>query len=368
MDGLGDHPTGVRIVNHEMLDCSDERELGRLAGLPRYQARSLCITRPEDLIQLNPMLQSDYDWAQRHYARIGLPVSTNVLWDDSFERLAEFPGHGLDVFLFGRRAHSVRPDAGRFEVVAEMNQKNLLIQRSWHLGTPTPFTQIFDSKHKLGDLGQYQYPLFLKLSISVSGLGVWGCETPDKLAAQLRQIDDDVPLQLQQPVDAEFLNVQYFGMPNGKFKRVLVTEQILDGNAHAGNRPTHHKSWAVTDPLAVYMVKNGMRGIFAFDVAALKNGNYLVIECNPRYNGASYPTIVSQRLGVGNNWMARNFATNVASGSAIDLGEFEYNPTTNTGAVLMNWGIVPEGKVGYMVVGTPDQQRVIADAIATRLV
>jgi len=59
--------------------------------------------------------------------------------------------------------------------------------------------------------------------------------------------------------------------------------------------------------MAEWLYREGMKGTFAFDVAVTRKGvgtDYLAIECNPRFNGASYPTVIAHKLGL-ESWVAR---------------------------------------------------------------
>lgn len=356
-DSFGKAPMG-RVVNHYMMDCSDRRELERLEGLERYSVRPVCTTQPGDVVQLHPNMREAWQWAQVHFRRIGLPVAQDIVWNDQFDVAASYPGLAMDVFLFGNEAHRVRPDQRWFDIVAEMNDKNRTLWRAQQLGIPIPETLFFNSKDDVGDVARFTYPIFLKLAISVSGLGVWKCEKPEQLEQRLSEISDGVAFQLQQPEDAEFLNVQYECPGDGTARRLLVTEQILVGSAHAGNKPTWHQPWLVTDPLARYMAQNGMKGKFAFDVAALKKSGYVLIECNPRWNGASYPTVVAERLGVGQHWLARNFQTSAKDLASIDLNGYEYDARLQEGVIAINWGVISEGKIGLMVTAQSAERRV----------
>lgn len=69
------------------------------------------------------------------------------------------------------------------------------------------------------------------------------------------------------------------------------------------------------------MVGNGMQGVFAFDIAVIDRPNgveYLAIECNPRFNGASYPTAIAHKFGI-THWMSRLFYTDHRSLRDLNL-------------------------------------------------
>ena len=83
-----------------------------------------------------------------------------------------------------------------------------------------------------------------------------------------------------------------------------------------------------------------IKGIFAFDVAVVQTEQGLrfpTIECNRRYNGASYPTQIALKLAIP-EWSAVTFSTNYQSLSEINLSDIEYDPKTSEGAIIVNWG------------------------------
>jgi hypothetical protein len=88
----------------------------------------------------------------------------------------------------------------------------------------------------------------------------------------------------------------------------------------------------------------------------------LPIECNPRYNGSSYPTNIAEKLGA-QAWIAKNFKTSFTSLDQIDLKEWEYDPQTGRGAVIVNWGVVGAGKLGILIIGTEDEQVLIEERL-----
>jgi len=65
------------------------------------------------------------------------------------------------------------------------------------------------------------------------------------------------------------------------------------------------------------------------------------IECSPRFNGASYSTVVAHKLGL-ESWVARVFPTRHRtrhrSLTFLQLAGIEYNPYHSEGVVLVNWG------------------------------
>jgi hypothetical protein len=121
--------------------------------------------------------------------------------------------------------------------------------------------------------------------------------------------------------------------------------------------------------MAHWLYEQGMRGVFAFDVAVVENGDetqHLAIECNPRFNGASYPTLIAHKLGVA-QWLARVFQSRHRDLTALDLEDIEFDPATGQGVVLVNWGPILVGKILVLIAGDERVQQQLVEAIEQRL-
>ena len=186
----------------------------------------------------------------------------------------------------------------------------------------------------------------------------------------MQTFEPNVPVQIQEEIIAEtFLNLQYI-VSDGDCVRLAASEQILDGFAHQGNRvPASHEPWQAVDDMASWLVRNGMKGIFAFDVAVVRTPfgpRYTAIECNPRYNGATYPTLMAQKLGI-KEWSALSFDTSHRTLAAINLDNIEYDPYTGQGVILVNWGTVLAGKLSILLAGSLSQQKSLTVELESRL-
>lgn len=346
------------IFNHDLRDCTRENELDKLIGGCRYSGRSLSLTYPGDIIQLHSDLQGSWEAITAHYKRIGLPYTDNVIWDDSFSILEEYPDHEPSFFFFGDRAHEIRQDRRWYEITRELNSKNNFIKLCKRLGVPTPKTFCFKDKSEFDEKQELNFPVYFKVSTSVSGLGVEKCDNLDELRGVINRLEEKVPFQIQLDIQAKtFLNIQYYS--NGACHRVVCSEQIINGCAHAGNKyPTDYSPWEYADRIAEYINCNGMKGYFAFDFGVTQNNEFVAIECNPRFNGATYPTTVAMKLKIP-EWSSRRFETSKKSFDHLNLTDVEYNPHTKVGAIIVNWGFIEEGKLDIMLAGSLDEQEKI---------
>ncbi len=363
-----------KIFNHDIMHCTHDAVIGNYL----YSGRVLGMTEPEDLIQLHPELKSQWSAIVAHYDSIGLSHSQNPIWNVSFEQLRYYPDYEPSVFIFGDALHEQDKDDDWFrdrnqdwqEVVEFINSKNNFIKLAEELNIKVPLTLCADNQTQLRDHSNIPYPCYLKPAISVDGVGIYRCENPGELNHSLAKLNENIPLQLQQEVIAtKFLNLQY-QVEEEQVEPLAATEQILDGFSHQGNRyPTAYQPWELVEPMAQWMTKKGMKGIFAFDVATVETDtgvDYFAIECNPRFNGASYPTGIAQKLNIG-RWCSDNFTTKYRSLDEIDLGDLAYSSTTGTGAIIYNWGSVLVGKLGFLLAGSIEQQEELRQLLRQRL-
>lgn len=363
-----------KIFNHDIMTCTHESVLGNHL----YSGRVLGQTEPEDIIQLHPNLKSQWNAITAHYARIGLRHSQNFIWDVSLKILADYPSYDVSVFYFGDSTNQASFEADWFRqvdsdwcnVVEWMNSKNKFIQLAQELGVSVPKTLCFENKAAIANFEQLPAPCYLKPAVSVDGAGISRCENPEQLEDALKTFSDEVPLQIQEEViTSSFLNLQYSVTDDG-LKRLAATEQILDGFAHCGNRyPSTHQPWEIVEPIAEWMAQRGMKDVFAFDVAVVEDGGqtrYLAIECNPRFNGASYPTGIANKLKL-KSWSHETFMTQYRSLAQLELRGIEFNPHNDTGVVLVNWGSILVGKIGVLLAGSIEQQNELRTILKQRL-
>jgi len=361
-------PSGKYIINHDIMHCTAEG----VKGNHLYSGRALGMSEPEDIIQLTAELKPLWEDITTHYGRVGLTHTQNVIWDVGMDQLGKHINHFPSVFYFGPNEYRNWGDHEWLGTVEYINSKNNFMTVADQLGVEVPQTLCFDSvKHIDAEaLEKIEFPCYLKAAISVSGVGIYRCADKKAFVEAMRQFEDHVPVQIQAEVLSEiFLNMQY-RVVDGHPIRLACTEQVLDGFAHQGNKyPACYEPWEMVDSMAYWLTERGMKGIFAFDVAVVETASgvsFPAIECNPRYNGASYPTIIAQKLDIA-EWTAKTFTTRHRKISDIDIRDIEFNMTTGEGAVIVNWGTILVGKVMILMAGSPEYQEVLEAELKTRL-
>lgn len=331
----------LTLWNHNMLGAYPVQELKNIPGVWRYSARVLASTLPDDILQLPSDLKDQFDLICQHYRSLGLRHASNIIWDDDLEICKSYPNYFWNTFLFSEEHHLICPNERLHSIVKKMNNKNYFIRLCQQNGWPVPETICFNSQKEFKNDCNVKFPCFVKVGCSASGAGVLYCDDWNSLKSNIDLLESEVDFQIQQPVtDAVFLNVQYDAQ-NGKLSRKIYTEQVLEGFSHAGNKwPSNfeERPWELCDPIAHYMVEQGMQGPFAFDVA-VSNERFFLIECNPRFNGCTYYSQVAEKIKA-HNWIARNLSVKTDSLSGLSLDGLVWDAQKKTGLIIISWGTI----------------------------
>lgn len=361
-------PESKYIYNHDIMNCTAEGVVGNHL----YSGRALGITEPWDMIQLHEDLKPLWNDISAHYKRVGLSHTKDVIWYLDLKELGAHVSYQPSVFFYGPNECQYWGDYEWLNTVEYINSKNNFMSLAKALEIDVPKTLCFYAAGCIekGDLADLEYPCYLKAAISVSGVGIYRCENESELLKNLDTFEIDTPVQIQEEVIASsFLNMQYKVVGN-ELIRLAASEQILDGFVHQGNRvPASHEPWELVEPMAEWLVSQGMKGIFAFDVAIAKTDHGLrfpAIECNPRFNGASYPTLIAHKLNI-REWSAMTFDTQHRSLSDVDLSDIEYDKNTGEGAIIVNWGTINVGKLVILLAGSIEYQEALAEELKSRL-
>ena len=355
-----------RIFNHDVTNFIPGSE----PVLRLYSGRALGLSSPEDTIQLAPELRNEWSAMIHHYDRIGLSHTQDVIWDTSLTWLGKYPDHEVSVFFPNEHVAPIGDGYSWHEVVRYINSKNSFIALAAKLGMAVPATWCFDSKAEVGELTAYPYPCYLKVAVPVYGGGVYRCGTPAALHEALKTFDGGVPLQIQEEIrTGQFLTLQY-AIEDGAAVRIAATEKIRYGHVRQGSRfPGRHAPWEAVEPMAQWLAAAGLRGVFDFDVSVVVDGNhfrFMPIGCNPRFNAATYPTLIAARLGP-ERWLAMHLASRKRHLADVDLAGIEYNGLTRAGVVIVDWGSVRFGKLGVLLAGPEELQQQLRAELERRL-
>lgn len=362
------YPVHPRFVNHDLLHCTAEiAEVDYLSS-----GRALGITTPYDIIQLHHDLMEDFPAISEHYGRVGLSYTDRIIWNLRFEELKNYPHYDVSYFCFGEQQHNVARHENWFRVVDYIKSKNGFMGLARQLGMQTPFTLCFHDMAQLDHaaLAKIRYPCFLKAAMPVPGGGVFRCEDKSSLLKNLAAFDNKTSFQIQEEIRATtFLNLQY-QVTGSRLGRLAATELTVNNEgAQVSFHPTPHNAWYSVEPMAKWLFCQGMRGIFAFDVAVVEDAcgtDYIPVGCKPRFTTVSYPTLIADKLGIP-RWQARVFHTRYRKIADLPISDVEFNPHDQTGIVLVNWGTVQLGMVTILLAGTPENQANLQETLIQRL-
>jgi hypothetical protein len=332
----------------------------------RCASRVLGSTTPDDILQIEPSLKSEYPYILAHYDQVGIDYTKNVLWDVSLEAIKDFPNHRLSVFLFGDDANTARPADKRYNATRTHNNKNDFIRFCETHNFPVPKTIYGNTDSKPPTYGHLKFPLYLKGAVAAMGSSVMRCVNPQEVTDNLKKVTGEYQLQEEVPGDI-FLNVQYGVNDQGVSSHLATTEQILDGVAYVGSRyPSSFDPRSLTDVVAQKLADEGLEDIFGIDVAVTPQGEFVIIECNPRWNGSTYFSQIADRLHI-DTWSTATMATHFRSLADIKLDDLAYTASRKHGIILIHWGSIKNGKLRVLFAGTQDQQHTLRMALAKRL-
>ncbi len=358
-----DEPYKSAFFNHRDTALSSYATVGEngahreaiLGTLDLYPSRALCLTRPNDIIQLSPKLEKLWSFIQSHYRRVGLKVTQDVIWSDNLDEYKasiysryDFSGFmGTEELL---EAYGLR----HIQVASTLNSKTKFMELCVELGISTPET--FWSRDYLSKKDNFPVSGYFKADESVSGLGVLKYDSPEELDDLVKAYRSS-SWQVQRDVmPVKFLNLQYT-LDDFSWKALAMTEQILNGNSHVGNQFPSSVSIETRDygNILDHAQKFGFRGVLGLDVLVDAEGKSYVLECNPRLNGSTYPTVTAKRLGVV-KWLAISVHS-----SFRDISEIleRHSFDGNKGVVVFNWGALLSDKAGIMIAGDDNYQKEI---------
>lgn len=368
---------GINLLNHYLNDGApsskdviqfecDETSLAKELGLYSYPIRSFVLSNPGDIFQVGDELKSGLEWLIDHYQRIGIPCAESFIYNYDF--FAEsYLDYKLSVFFFGKEANLARPDQKRFSATKFFNNKNNVVKLARDLGIRTPRTETYSSAAEV-DLRYYsqgRYPLVVKIGNSVSGLGFEKCNNLSDLInvlGKIEKISQKVDFQIQEYLPgATFLSAQWWIDDLGCAQFLTGTCNFIEGEAnHAGNWGSenipHNDLKVFTEKIANLGAQLGLRDWVGFDIAFCQ-GQFYLIECNPRYTGAAYPFVAVRKI-FGNSagkifWAHRNYSTEFKSVEGFSLNGLEYDAKKNSGWIVINNGplTVGDGKIGALFVG-----------------
>lgn len=361
-------PATKYIYNHDIMHCADESLVGRHL----YSGRALGITEPWDMIQLHEDLKPLWPDINKHYRRVGLRHAKEVVWFLNLKQIGAHVGYQPSVFYFGPNEYRCWGDYEWLESAEYINSKNNFMALASQLGIDVPKTICFDSVTKIDDiaLAELKFPCYLKSAVSAPGIGNFRCENEADLTHACGNFSTAMAVQVQEEIYSHaFVNLQY-KITGNELIRLAASEKNQDGVVHQGNRmPARYAPWDTVEPMAIWLKEHGMKGILAFDVAVVQTNRGLrfpVLKCDPRFNDASYPTLIAQKLNI-SEWSTKTFTTRYRNLADINLTDIDFDQSSGEGAIIVNWGTVLAGELTMLMAGSKDYQDALEIELLARL-
>jgi hypothetical protein len=321
-----------------------------IAHAPLFAVRALPLSRPGDVVQLDPRCKEAYPYFEEHLKQVGLETATDIIWDISPEVANDYPDYELSCFRFNPSLNLVRPNQRRLDATDRFNNKNEFIALCQRNGYRVPRTIVLEDGQS-PPLGDITYPVYVKSAVMASGLNIYRCQNEQELRGCIGKFAGEYQIQDEVPDVQAFISTHY-SAASGRATHHATTGQLLDGFSHVGNTyPVVIDPRAITDPLADQLAGEGLEDFFGFDLAVNPNGLWL-IECNARFNGATYPILVAQRLGI-EEWTARKFHTVHQSLRTLDLQRLAFDSRRGHGVVVLMDSFMPvNGEITVLLAGS----------------
>jgi hypothetical protein len=335
-----------------------------LSGGETKPLRAIALAEPGDVVWVPESTLALARSMLTYYEEMG--IVRDVLLTSEWPR-ALSRGQQLDVLFFGTAAHALAPNEYRLRASLRWNSKNNFLRDAKELGGNVPYTKFIDK-------GSFRVPGFvknlpiylrtegatvvLKAAVSAGGKDVLICRTAMEL---MRAIESDQffgrDVQVQEYLsDATFYGVQY---ARG---RIFVTEQVMNSHgAYAGAIPVCNRELVEAMHTTTRRVISAVAGeeipIFSLDVAVAADGRILLLECNPRYGGTSFPWLLAERIGLSaSQWEYRYIPCRQGIDPFRTCLTTAKLPGQMVGAIVVDPG-VDHGEVGVMFVGNESARR-----------
>ena len=197
-------------------------------------------------------------------------------------------------------AKELRPDSKAFvispvESVAVARSRNKTTELCNSLKIPSPRSIAVTRLNAASAANIVGYPCFLKLSGTAASQGVFNIFDEENLFLRLNQVPDDAELQLQENISGDFVGITGYA-EQGKLIESFAFKLDYE-HSHGGTPPY---SYEVNDAklnatLSDIAKALNWSGGIDIDLLQDKNGNYFVLEINPRLSGT---IIFPLKLGI----------------------------------------------------------------------
>jgi carbamoylphosphate synthase large subunit len=181
------------------------------------------------------------------------------------------------------------------ETIALARSRNKTIELARRLGIGTPKTAFVTHDNAAASARELGYPCFLKLSGSVASGGVFHLSDEEQLNKKLVTIPRQTEMQLQQRIDSAVFGVMGFALEGKLIESFAFRKDNLlfkAGTTAYASRIRDERLHAMLSTIAKDL---SWTGAIDLDLLQGPDGNYLLMEINPRLSGTS---VFPLKLGI----------------------------------------------------------------------
>ena len=292
-------------------------------GLP------LCLSTHNDIVQISLEHKDDYPWIKAHYAKIGLPVSKNIIWSNKTPNPRQ--NYKLSSFIYEENTWNNNKQL--LDIVNLLDNKNTFLPLAQQHGIDIPDTHYFDNK-KL--ITYSTYPYVLKTAFGHSGLGNYLIEQP----SNLDKVPPNTPLNIQPFLEnrVQDCSVHFYVKDQKAHYTWTIVDTISSRFGWEGGKPaplpSHFKE--KHQDFANHIASMGMKGHFCFDFILTSDQQFLLNECNPRFCASSYPSLVDKRLQLEGKWLFKKVYFNHED-FLQRITSLTYDKAKGYGVIIIGW-------------------------------
>ncbi len=318
-----------------------------------FTLTALCLSKTQDIVQISSSKKKDYDWLNNHFKVCKLGVSQNILCSD--EQLPLPKGFKLSQYKESYGSGTYSPSE-YFD-----NKKNFLEFAKNNDGA-IPSTKFYDC---MTEIKSIDHPVMLKTNVSSAGSGSYFIES----TADLKRVPRNTPLHVQEYIQdiKSSMSLQYIITPAG-YTYLGATKMFIDKDfAWIGCCPSEYDAQllVVYNQIVKKMHDLGLRGPLSLDFLQRCSGKFVVLECNPRFGGGTYPSMLAQRLNI-TQWLYRKFKIqNFKQLESINQKHnIFYNPVTQKGILVLHWEKDRNIICNIFIAGNDSEQEAIIKTLA----
>lgn len=277
-----------------------------------YMLRGIAaFSRPGDVYRIDPSLRGAAEEQLQHLDDVGIPhvKSEDIIWSETFGTglSGQYINWPCEVFFYDANVRRLRGGDERCTAVLTHESKCTFTELWQDHGYLPPTVVVWRWNRSLcpdtvwEEIGRASGRL--KADRCASGNDQAGFASWDSLRRLMSAHPwNEMNYIVQRDVGDCDCSANYYADADGAHFLFATRQIIANGKDHKGNYPETRSEAVVrslTDGLAAYAYRHGIRGFFGFDVRLdSETGQVWVIECNARITAPCYGWLLANKVGV----------------------------------------------------------------------